>query len=90
MSESQVTLGRPDLMAAPSLSLQRAIAAARRLLVSDAASWIVPAALLLVWQGASQLGVLPTNVLPAPTEVLNAVWRLSASGELCENAKQGQ
>lgn len=85
MSESQVTLGRPDLMAAPSLSLQRAIAAARRLLVSDAASWIVPAALLLVWQGASQLGVLPTNVLPAPTEVLNAVWRLSASGELWQN-----
>lgn len=85
MSESQVTLGRPDLMAAPSLSRQRAIAAARRLLVSDAASWIVPAALLLVWQGASQLGVLPTNVLPAPTEVLNAVWRLSASGELWQN-----
>jgi sulfonate transport system permease protein len=55
------------------------------MLVSDAASWIVPAALLLIWQAASQLGVLPINVLPAPTEVLNAVWRLSASGELFQN-----
>jgi sulfonate transport system permease protein len=85
MSESRVTLARPDLLAAPSLSRERVIAAAQRLLVSDAASWIVPAALLLAWQGASQLGVLPTNVLPAPTEVVNAVWRLSASGELLQN-----
>lgn len=85
MSDSQITFGRRDLLAAPSLSRQRTVAILRRLLVSDAASWIVPAALLLVWQGASQLGVLPTNVLPAPTEVLNAVWRLSASGELWQN-----
>ena len=85
MSESQVTLERPALLAAPSLSRQRFVAMLRRLLVSDAASWIVPATLLLIWQGASQLGLLPANVLPAPTEVLNAVWRLSASGELWQN-----
>jgi sulfonate transport system permease protein len=85
MSESQITLGRPNVLATPSFSRQRLVAALRRLLVSDAASWIVPAVLLLVWQGASQFGVLPVNVLPAPTEVLNAVWRLSASGELWQN-----
>jgi len=85
VSESQVTLERPALLAAPSLSRQRFVAMLRRLLVSDAASWIVPATLLLIWQGASQLGLLPANVLPAPTEVLNAVWRLSASGELWQN-----
>jgi sulfonate transport system permease protein len=85
MSESQVTLGRPALLAPPSLSRQRFTATLRRLLVSDAASWIVPATLLLIWQAASQLGLLPDNVLPAPTEVLNAVLRLSASGELWQN-----
>ncbi|GEP54524.1 aliphatic sulfonate ABC transporter permease SsuC [Reyranella soli] len=85
MSESQVTLERPALLAAPSLSRQRFIASLRRLLISDAASWIVPATLLLIWQAASQLGLLPANVLPAPSEVLNAVWRLSASGELWQN-----
>ena len=85
MSESQATLERPALLAAPSLSRQRFTATLRRLLVSDAASWIVPATLLLIWQAASQLGLLPANVLPAPTEVLNAVWRLSASGELWQN-----
>ena len=85
MSESQVTLGRPALLAPPKLSRQRLTATLRRLLMSDAASWIVPATLLLIWQAASQLGILPDNVLPAPTEVLNAVLRLSASGELWQN-----
>ncbi|MBL6612627.1 MAG: aliphatic sulfonate ABC transporter permease SsuC [Reyranella sp.] len=85
MSESQVTLERPDLLAAPALSRHRFASSLRRVLLSDAASWIVPATLLLIWQAASQLGVLPANVLPAPTEVLNAVWRLGASGELWQN-----
>lgn len=85
MSESQVTLERPALVVAPSQWRRRFAAALQQLLVSDAASWIVPAALLLIWQAASQLGLLPGNVLPAPSEVLNAVWRLGASGELWQN-----
>jgi sulfonate transport system permease protein len=44
--------------------------------------WLVPAALLLAWQAASAGGWLSTRVLPAPTEVLQAFARLSASGEL--------
>ena len=67
MSESQITLGQSALLAPPSLSRRRFAASLRRLLVSDAASWIVPATLLLIWQGASQLGILPGNVLPAPS-----------------------
>ena len=44
--------------------------------------WLVPAALLLAWQVASSLGWLNHRVLPAPSEVLAAAWRLTLSGEL--------
>jgi sulfonate transport system permease protein len=44
--------------------------------------WLVPLALLALWQAASALGWLSTRVLPAPTEVVNAAWALAASGEL--------
>nr|WP_085934745.1 aliphatic sulfonate ABC transporter permease SsuC [Enhydrobacter aerosaccus] len=54
----------------------------RRFLHSNWASWLVPAALLALWQLAAQLGVLPANVLPAPSEVVAAAWRLGANGEL--------
>lgn len=52
---------------------------------SNATGWIVPILLLLVWQLAAQLGALPANVLPAPTEVFTAAWRLAQSGELQRN-----
>jgi sulfonate transport system permease protein len=42
----------------------------------------VPLALLGVWQGASMTGWLPRTVLPAPTNVVLAGWKLAASGEL--------
>jgi sulfonate transport system permease protein len=44
--------------------------------------WLVPVALLALWQAASALGWLSTRVLPAPTDVVNAAWALAASGEL--------
>jgi len=85
VSDAPITLGRPLLPAAPALSARRFGPAARRFLTTGAASWIVPAALLLVWQAAAELGLLPPNVLPAPSDVLGAVWRLGASGELLDN-----
>ena len=57
----------------------------RHFLLSDAASWIVPVALLLAWQIVSQTGLLPSNVLSAPSEVLDAAWRLTLNGELLAN-----
>lgn len=47
--------------------------------------WILPAAVLLAWEAASRLGMVGTNVLPAPSAILAAFWRLALSGELGEN-----
>ena len=52
------------------------------LIASSATPWLLPSAILVVWQLASHAGVLPANVLPAPTAVMEAAWRLTLSGEL--------
>ena len=44
--------------------------------------WIVPVAILLLWQAASSFGLLRAQVMPAPTAVAEAAWRLARSGEL--------
>ncbi len=49
--------------------------------------WLVPAVLLAVWQGAVQSGVLSSRVLPAPSAVLEAGWRMAWSGELAEHIR---
>jgi sulfonate transport system permease protein len=85
VSDSRIALDRPLSLAVPSASARRLGPALRRFLITDAASWLVPAALLLAWQAVAQLGLLPANVLPAPSEVLAAAWRLTLSGELLDN-----
>ena len=42
-------------------------------------------ALLLLWQLAAEAGFIPPNVLPAPSDVLAAAWRLTLNGELLAN-----
>jgi sulfonate transport system permease protein len=44
--------------------------------------WIVPLAILLLWQLTSQFGLLADQVMPAPTAVAAAFWRVTRSGEL--------
>ena len=44
--------------------------------------WLVPVALVALWQAASQWGWLSSRVLPAPLEVVRAAGVLAASGEL--------
>lgn len=44
--------------------------------------WLVPAALIIVWQWASSVGGLNTRIMPAPLSVLIAGWELGRSGEL--------
>ena len=44
--------------------------------------WVVPATILLAWQAASWCGLLADQVMPAPTAVAVAFWRVAASGEL--------
>ncbi|WP_438275822.1 ABC transporter permease subunit [Nitrobacter sp.] len=47
--------------------------------------WILPAAILLVWQVACNTGYVPARVLPAPTDVVLAGWKSLQSGELVRN-----
>src|SRR6185312_7808913 len=47
--------------------------------------WIVPLAIILIWQAASVRGLVPARVLPAPSDVARAGWKLLLSGELARN-----
>ena len=49
--------------------------------------WLVPVALIALWQISSSLGWLSTRVLPAPLDVVKAAWTLTASGELWTHVK---
>jgi sulfonate transport system permease protein len=49
--------------------------------------WLVPVALIALWQVASSLGWLSTRILPAPAEVIAATWKLADSGELWTHVK---
>ena len=49
--------------------------------------WLIPLLLLLCWQAGSALGLLDTQVLPAPDAVVLAGWRLAQSGELWRNVE---
>ncbi|TIW26712.1 MAG: ABC transporter permease subunit, partial [Mesorhizobium sp.] len=37
------------------------------------------------WEAAARAGLIPANVLPAPSAVAEAFWRLTLSGELVRN-----
>lgn len=47
--------------------------------------WLVPLALIILWQVSSSLGWLPPNILPAPTSVLQAAWVKLQDGSLADN-----
>lgn len=49
--------------------------------------WIVPVALIALWQIASSQGWLSTRVLPAPADVITAAWTLTLSGDLWTHMK---
>jgi sulfonate transport system permease protein len=44
--------------------------------------WLMPAALLVLWQWSSSAGLLPARFLPSPRAVVQSFVELSASGEL--------
>lgn len=44
--------------------------------------WVVPAALIVLWQLLAQVGIINSRILPAPTDVLQAAIRLTLSGEI--------
>jgi sulfonate transport system permease protein len=47
--------------------------------------WALPLALIAGWQAASLAGLIPLRILPAPTDVAMAGWKLVLSGELVNN-----
>jgi sulfonate transport system permease protein len=49
------------------------------------AQWIVPLAIIAIWQALSSVGFIPGRVLPAPAAVVEAGWRLLLNGELGRN-----
>jgi sulfonate transport system permease protein len=48
-------------------------------------SFILPVGILVVWQALSSAGLISQGVLPAPTEIAVAGWKLALSGELWTN-----
>lgn len=69
----------------PALAPGRALRRLRRAAGPRAAAWAVPVAILALWQASSWLGWLSQNVLPSPTGVMSALWKLTLSGELARN-----
>src|SRR5580704_16987449 len=47
--------------------------------------WIVPLAIIVVWQAACVTGFGSSRGLPAPSDVALAGWKLLLSGELAQN-----
>ena len=47
--------------------------------------WIVPVAILALWQVAGVAGLIPARVMPTPSDVAVAGWKMILSGELARN-----
>jgi sulfonate transport system permease protein len=54
-------------------------------LPAAALGWILPALILLLWEGLSRVGFITENVLPAPTAVFAAFLHVLMTGELAQN-----
>ncbi|WP_244818182.1 aliphatic sulfonate ABC transporter permease SsuC [Caballeronia sp. Lep1P3] len=54
---------------------------------SVAAPWLVPLAILLLWEYAARSGALSTRVLPEPLAVVKSAWALVQSGNMWANVK---
>jgi sulfonate transport system permease protein len=51
----------------------------------DWTQWLLPIGVVASWQLLTSAGVIPGRVLPAPSDVMRAGWRLLLSGELIRN-----
>ncbi|MBW4697277.1 MAG: aliphatic sulfonate ABC transporter permease SsuC [Aphanocapsa lilacina HA4352-LM1] len=48
-------------------------------------AWLVPVALLVLWQWTAQSGFLASRILPAPLAVIEAAFDLARKGELLQH-----
>ena len=58
---------------------------APRRIPRSAIGWLLPLAILLGWEALSRAGLIASTVLPAPSAVAAAFWKLLLSGELLRN-----
>jgi sulfonate transport system permease protein len=61
------------------------MASTNRLGQSSLIGWALPVLIILIWEGASRSGLIAESVLPAPSAVVDALIRLTKSGELFNN-----
>jgi sulfonate transport system permease protein len=47
--------------------------------------WVLPVLVIVAWQASVSLGWIADTVMPSPTAVAAAAWRLTLSGELPQN-----
>jgi len=47
--------------------------------------WMLPVGIIVVWEALSLAGLIPQRIMPAPTAVVVAAWKLTLSGELLRN-----
>ena len=47
-----------------------------------ASPWVLPCCMLAAWEATSHFGLIPVRILPAPTQVIEAAFRLIRSGEI--------
>jgi sulfonate transport system permease protein len=59
--------------------------ARNRFQLNGLTQWILPLGIVAVWQIAASTGYLSTRILPAPSAVVAAGWRLLLNGELLQN-----
>lgn len=71
----------PAVAGLPQRRRQRSIAFALR----RGRGFLLPLLILLVWQLVQSQQVLPTNLLPTPTQVLQTIGTLASNGELLDH-----
>ncbi len=83
MTAPASTSERLPLAGAP--AAERSIGALLARLGAAALPWALPVGALLVWQAGASLGLIPSRVLPAPADVVLALWRSLQDGSLLLN-----
>jgi sulfonate transport system permease protein len=79
---------KPSVKASPSMSLIENLPRIRKVRLPRAdglTQWMVPLAIIVVWQAACVTGFVSLRVLPAPSDVVMAGWKLLLSGDLARN-----
>jgi sulfonate transport system permease protein len=61
------------------------MSAGKKLNLAALTQWVLPIGIVFTWQVLSAAGLISGRVLPAPTDVLAAGWKLLQSGELVRN-----